>query len=214
MTRFPFFPLLPLLNTFVGMSQARAVRQASNSSSRETILHVKGKGKWNVPPNNSKSSSKPANNPATKSLLVTIVAIKVTSSLIAGKRKPASTNPKLTPRSSISHTTKGTVFFGINANSSSITNHNTYSLDNWIVHSGCIGHMTYDKSILCHVKPQNSKISIGDALTLEAACMGDVFLSSSSQHPAIIQNVLRVPPTLSFSYSEQDYGFCFENCNL
>ena len=103
--------------------------------------------------------------PATKSLLVTIVAVKATSSLIAGKRNPASTHPKLTPRSNNSHTTKETVFLGINANSSSMTNHNNSSLDDWIVDGGCIGHMTYDKSILCDIKPHNSQIPIGDAST-------------------------------------------------
>ena len=53
--------------------------------------------------------------------------------------------------------------------------------------------MTYDESILCDIQPHNSQISTGDAFNLEASCMGNLSLSSSSQQRTIIQNVLHVP---------------------
>ena len=60
---------------------------------------------------------------------------------------------------------------------------------------------------------------MGDVLNLEAACMGNVFLSySSSQQPAIAQNVyLYLVFQLAYSVShitKQGYGVYFDNSNL
>ena len=63
-----------------------------------------------------------------------------------------------------------------------MTNPRTSTLDDRIEDSNC-------RSILCDIKPHSSQISIGDVYSLEASCMGNVFLSFSS----IIQNVLHVP---------------------
>ena len=115
----------------------------------ETLLHVKSKGKWNASPNNSKFSSKPANNSANKELTCHHCGYRghIQPDCQKKKRdnatKPPSTNLKFT----------------------SMTNGKTSSLDDWIVDGGCIGHMTYDKSILCDIKPHNSQIPIGDAST-------------------------------------------------
>ena len=70
----------------------------------------------------------------------------------------------------------------------------TSTIDEWLVDSGATGHMTYDKSILHDLKPSSSQISIGDASSIEASCVGNVFLNTSSNaEPAVLQDVLHVP---------------------
>ena len=64
--------------------------------------------------------------------------------MIAGKRKGVmpQREPQRTPSSHLE-----TDFSGINSNSSSMTNHNTFSLNDWFVDTGCTSHMTYDEYI-------------------------------------------------------------------
>ena len=56
-----------------------------------------------------------------------------------------------------------------------MTNDRTHTLDDWIVDSGCTSNMTYDESITTYLTN-----STENASNLEASCMGNVFLGSSS----------------------------------
>ena len=86
--------------------------------------------------------------------------------------------------------------------------------------SGATAHMTYDKSILHVVKPSSSQISIGDASSIEASCVGNVFLNTSSNdEPAVLQDVLHVPRISAnllsvYRITTQGYGVYFDSSVL
>ena len=103
----------------------------------------------------------------TRSSLVIIVATKITFNPTAGKRD----NPKMSSCGESQPTPE------------------------WLVDNGATIHMIYDKSILHDVKPNSSQISVGDASSIEASCVGNVFLNTSlNDEPSILQDVLHVPP--------------------
>ena len=79
--------------------------------------------------------------------------------------------------------------------SSHVVGLTTSTINAWLVDRSVVVHMTYDKSILHDVKPNSSQISVGDASSIEASCVGNVFLNTSlNDEPSILQDVLHVPP--------------------
>ena len=134
-----------ILRTF----QDRAARRTSSSSSRETLVHVKDKGKWNNSPNNSKCSLRPTDNPAHKDLSCHCWGYKATSSpIVQLATNPASSNPNRTPRS----------------------NHNTSSLHDWIVNNGCTSYMNYASlsCVICRHTTQKFLLEMDRILKLHA----------------------------------------------
>ena len=220
-------PNTPDMNTFLGMLQDRATRKKSAQTSNETLLHAKSKGKWKQNGNSyNKPNPRPPNNPAYKELTCHYCGYKghIQPDCRKKKRdnakKSYSTESQPTPKSNSVHSAKETVFLGIEEHSSHLAGTTTSTIDEWLVDSGATAHMTYDKSILHDVKPSSSQISIGDASSIEASCVGDVFLNTSSNdEPAVLQDVLHVPRISAnllsvYRITKQGYGVYFDSSVL
>ena len=95
-------------------------------------------------------------------------------------KKSSSTEGQPTPKSHSAHSTKEIVFLGIEKHSSHLAGPTTSTIDELLMDSGATAHMTSDKTILHDVKPSSSQISIGDASSIEASCVGNVFATSSN----------------------------------
>ena len=93
--------------------------------------------------------------------------------------KSYSTESQPTPKSNSVHSAKQTVSLGIEEHSSHLAGPTTSTIDELLMDSGATAHMTSDKTILHDVKPSSSQISIGDASSIEASCVGNVFLNTS-----------------------------------
>ena len=66
----------------------------------------------------------------------------------------------------LAHSAKETVFLGIKEHSSHLAGPTTSTIDEWLVDSGALSHIAYDKAIWHYVKPSSSQISIGDASSI------------------------------------------------
>jgi hypothetical protein len=213
-------PNTPDMNTFIGMLQDRATRRKSAQTSNETLLHVNSKEKWK---HNSKPNLRSTNNPAYKDLTCHYCGYKGHIQPDCWKKKRDTFRESSSieaSKSNSAHSAIETVFLGVEEHSSHLVGATTSTIDDWLVDSGATVHMTNDKSILNNVKPSSSKISIGDASTLEASCMGDVFLNIfSNDEPAILQDVLHVPRITAnllsvYRITKQGYGVYFDSSVL
>ena len=142
----------------------------------------------------------------TKSLLVTIVAIMATSNPIAGISHMILSwwfdcvitvdhpnQPAIQPTKRLRVT-----IVAITATSNSIAGI-SHMILSWWLDCGQPLHKSYDLwrvYLTWYTATQLTKKIIGNASNTEASCMGNVFLSSSSQ-PTIIQNVLYIPRLLT-----------------
>ena len=142
-----------------------------------------------------------------KSLLVTIVAIMATSNPIAGishmilswwfdcvMTVDHPNQPAIQPTKRLRVT-----IVAITATSNSIAGI-SHMILSWWLDCGQPLHKSYDLwrvYLTWYTATQLTKNFIGNASNTEASCMGNVFLSSSSSQPAIIQNVLHIPRLLT-----------------
>ena len=173
-----------------------------------------------------KPNPRPPNNPAYKELTCHYCGYKGHIQPNCQKKtrdnanKSYSTESQPTPKSNSVHSAKETIFLGIEEHSSHLAGPTTSTIHEWLVDNGATAHMTYDKSILHDVKPSSFQISIGDASSIKALCVGNVFLNTSSNdESAVLQDVLHVPRISAnllsvYRITKQGYGVYFDSLVL